>query len=115
MLARVGLHKTRGTKTPGPRKVHIECFLILVFVMLAAFPVLVSAGDVVGDGAVIWTDRQDYSPEQTVTIYASGFKVKAYVTVSVTRPDGHGDEWRVLYESTLPSAESRSAASAPLQ
>jgi hypothetical protein len=75
---------------------HTVCFLILVLVVLAVLPVLVSAGQVDGGGAVIWTDKQDYSPEQTVSIYGSGFKARAYVTVSVTRPDGHVDEWGVL-------------------
>jgi hypothetical protein len=64
--------------------------------MLPVLPVLVSASQVDGGGAVIWTDKQDYSPEETVTMYGSVFKAGAHVAVSVTRPNGHVDEWGVL-------------------
>ena len=36
----------------------------------------------------VCTDQADYSPEQTVTIYGSGFLSNAAVTINVTRPDG---------------------------
>jgi hypothetical protein len=57
--------------------------------MLLVLPVLVSASSVVRP--VIWTDKQDYSPEQTVKTTGSGFTAYAIVTVSVTRPDGVRD------------------------
>lgn len=44
-------------------------------------------------GAKIWTDKEDYSPGETVTIYGSGFSADANVAVSVTRPDNHVDTW----------------------
>jgi hypothetical protein len=36
--------------------------------------------------ARIWTDKADYSPEETVTIYGEGFQGK--VNITVIRPDG---------------------------
>ena len=39
--------------------------------------------------ATIKTDKTDYSPEETVTIFGSGFLANAEVTVTVTRPDGN--------------------------
>ena len=101
------------------RKRPIICFLILLLLVPASTPVLLSAGSssvaqstrlghessaarpsrsasapVVageaedGSGAAVWTDKQDYSPEQTVTIYGAGFAPGAAVTVTVVRPDG---------------------------
>jgi len=37
--------------------------------------------------ATIWTDKADYGPEETVTIFGSGFLANTQVTVSITRPD----------------------------
>ena len=68
---------------PGSRGRHTGCFLILVFVML----ILLSLNPVHAD-AVISTDKLDYSPGETVTIYGSGFGPAAAVTVEVVRPDG---------------------------
>lgn len=42
--------------------------------------------------AVIWTDKQDYSPGETVTIFGEGFLANVDVTVAIERPDGTIDE-----------------------
>ncbi len=44
-------------------------------------------------GTTIWTDKADYSPEQIVTIYGTGFLSNAAITVSVTRPDSTVNTW----------------------
>lgn len=43
--------------------------------------------------ASIWTDKQDYAPGDTVTIFGSGFKAVSTITLSVTRPDLVLDSW----------------------
>ena len=52
------------------------------------------------DKSTVDTDNPDYSPEQTVTIYGSGFSADASVTVSVTRPDGQVGEWSVFSDGS---------------
>jgi len=39
-------------------------------------------------GATIWTDKDDYGPGETVTIFGSGFNALAEVTITIERPDG---------------------------
>ncbi|MCX8190426.1 MAG: hypothetical protein N3F05_04345 [Candidatus Diapherotrites archaeon] len=39
-------------------------------------------------GALVWTDKEDYAPGETVIIYGSGFEPNAEVLVKVIRPDG---------------------------
>jgi hypothetical protein len=43
--------------------------------------------------AQIWTDKADYTPEETVTIFGSGFVANATITGTVTRPNGMADSW----------------------
>jgi hypothetical protein len=50
--------------------------------------------------AYVWTDREDYAPEETVTIYGAGFTPYSTVTVSLTRPDGHIDQWSIAADSS---------------
>jgi hypothetical protein len=38
-------------------------------------------------GAAVWTDRADYTPGDTATIFGSGFSAGANVTIMITRPD----------------------------
>jgi hypothetical protein len=52
------------------------------------FAVLVSANPVHAGNALVWTDKSDYSPEQTVIMHGSGFGSSALVTVTVVRPGG---------------------------
>ncbi|MBI4301530.1 MAG: putative Ig domain-containing protein [Chloroflexi bacterium] len=41
-------------------------------------------------GPSVWTDKPDYVPEETVTIYGAGF-APGPITLTVTRPDGRAD------------------------
>ncbi|MEM0030339.1 MAG: PxKF domain-containing protein [Candidatus Nitrosocaldus sp.] len=43
------------------------------------------------DSAMIWTDKEDYSPGEVVTIYGSGFLQNAQVTITVVQPNGTVD------------------------
>ena len=47
----------------------------------------------------IWTDKEDYAPEETVIIYGSGFSPEAIVSITVMRPDGYAEEWTVMSNS----------------
>jgi hypothetical protein len=52
-----------------------------------------------GGSASIWTDKEDYSPEQTVAIFGAGFVPNAQIIVSVTRPNGWIDNWYIFSDS----------------
>jgi hypothetical protein len=67
-------------------KKKFSLFLVLTMLILGInLMTLVNA-----DGtATIKTDKTDYSPEETVTIFGRGFLANAEVTVTVTRPDGN--------------------------
>jgi hypothetical protein len=39
------------------------------------------------EGATIWTDKDNYGPSDTVTIFGSGFLPNAQVTITITAPD----------------------------
>jgi hypothetical protein len=39
------------------------------------------------EGATIWTDKDNYGPDETVTIFGSGFLADAEVTITITAPD----------------------------
>ena len=41
--------------------------------------------------AMIWTDKDDYSPGETVTIYGSGFNANAEITITIVQPNGTVD------------------------
>ena len=67
-------------------KKKFSLFLVLTMLILGInLMTLVNAEGT----ATIWTDKTDYSPEETVTIFGSGFLANAEVTVTVTRPDGN--------------------------
>jgi len=71
----------------------VKASLILTLFIIATLILslnLVFAEDAVSSAA-IRTDKADYSPEETVTIFGSGFSGLAEVTVTVTRPDGSVD------------------------
>ncbi|MEM1551218.1 MAG: hypothetical protein QXH03_00925 [Candidatus Bathyarchaeia archaeon] len=44
---------------------------------------------------MLWTDKDDYTPEETVTIYGAGFASCSTITINLVRPDEHLDEWNV--------------------
>ncbi|MCP8304865.1 MAG: hypothetical protein H3Z50_05290 [archaeon] len=73
--------------------------IILVMLMLSMLLLSVSI-PVRASSANIWTDKEDYSPEETVTIYGSGFNPNAIVSINVTRPDNNSDEWIVTSDSS---------------
>ena len=39
----------------------------------------------------IWTDKEDYAPEENVTIYGEGFTPNASIRITVLRPDNSSD------------------------
>jgi len=43
------------------------------------------------DTAMIWTDKEDYSPGETVTISGSGFNANAEITITIVQPNGTVD------------------------
>jgi hypothetical protein len=43
------------------------------------------------DTAMIWTDKEDYSPGETVSIYGSGFNANAEITITIVQPNGTVD------------------------
>jgi len=65
-------------------KTVIGILVILAAILLVASPVLVCKAST----AVIWTDKADYSPGETVTIFGSGFNLDANIEITITRPDG---------------------------
>jgi hypothetical protein len=40
---------------------------------------------------MIWTDKEDYSPGETVTISGSGFNANAEITITIVQPNGTED------------------------
>ncbi len=80
-------------------------FLLTAFVLSG----LIVAGAASAQGeATIWTDKEDYAPEETVTIYGSWFLPETSVNVTVTRPDGQVEfqpdgqpgSWDVISDSS---------------
>ena len=78
-----------------PRTVKVGTVLILA-TLLCSLLLSFSVSQVKGAGAVVWTDKSDYSPEETVTVFGSGFNVSVDVTVTVERPDGVIDSGLVV-------------------
>ena len=80
------------------RKLSITLLMLAMLMFLAVF----AATPVTAQGteALVWTDKEDYSPEETVTIYGSGFNPEATVNITVTRPDGNTNEWAVTSDSS---------------
>jgi hypothetical protein len=62
--------------------------LALILVLSLALPMAVPA---LAQSTSLWTDKQDYAPEEVVTISGSGFLANAEVAVTVERPDGVTD------------------------
>jgi hypothetical protein len=77
----------------GLTKISLSLLLITflgIFIYQFTLPVA-------ADTTVIWTDKSDYSPEETVLISGSGFNPFSTVNIQVTRPDGVDvcpSEWR---------------------
>ena len=67
--------------------------IVLISMMIGILSVV--PGHCQTASASIWTDASDYSPEQTVTIYGSGFQASSTVQITVARPDSRADSWSV--------------------
>ncbi|MEM4345132.1 MAG: PxKF domain-containing protein [Candidatus Nitrosocaldus sp.] len=67
----------------------------MLSVLVMAAIVLGSIGSLTmqvgADSAMIWTDKEDYSPGEVVTIYGSGFLQNAQITITVVQPNGTVD------------------------
>jgi len=86
----------------GEMKMKASKQLLATFTILT-FLFLISTNYVHADGPQIWTDKPDYSPGETVTIYGSGFTADATVTITIERPDGQfGTPQCVTYDACNP-------------
>jgi len=71
---------------------------IAVFAII--FTLTITLNSVKAETATIWTDKQDYSPEETVIIYGKDFILDTTITIDLTRPDGHIDTWTAYSDSS---------------
>jgi hypothetical protein len=63
-------------------------------IVIAIASILILSTAVMGvsaDTAMIWTDKEDYSPGEIVTIYGSGFNANAEITITIVQPNGTVD------------------------
>jgi hypothetical protein len=65
------------------KKLSSTLVIVLIIFSIMCFAPLVS-----GEGARIWTDKEDYAAGETVSIFGSGFNALAKVTVTIKRPNG---------------------------
>ncbi|UCF08400.1 MAG: DUF11 domain-containing protein, partial [Thermoplasmata archaeon] len=56
--------------------------------ILSVFVVMSSTVVAEGGPPTIWTDKEDYFPEETVIIYGENFTAYDFIEVKITRPDG---------------------------
>ena len=61
--------------------------LIVFFLLLTGFVSLALMSCDVYATAVVWTDKSDYAPWETVTIYGSGFNPNTNIDIAIIRPD----------------------------
>jgi hypothetical protein len=71
---------------------------IAVFAII--FTLTITSNFVKAETTTMWTDKQDYSPEETVTIYGKDFVPDTMITIILTRPDGHIDTWAAYSDSS---------------
>jgi uncharacterized protein YfaS (alpha-2-macroglobulin family) len=67
---------------------------LLKGIVIAIASILILSTAVMGvsaDTAMIWTNKEDYSPGETVTIYGSGFNANAEITITIVQPNGTKD------------------------
>lgn len=72
---------------------------ILATILFLSIALCILGSIVIATSARIWTDKADYSPEETVTIFGSGFVANAAITGTVTRPNGVVDSWTATSDS----------------
>ena len=65
--------------------------IVLILAISITLPVNMITGVNAEGEAAIWTDKADYAPGETVTIYGTNFLPNTTIIVNVTRPDGHVD------------------------
>jgi len=76
-----------------------KLFSMLVVALLMVSMVLIPFS-ARAEGATIWTDKDNYGPSETVTIFGSGFLPSTEVTVTVERPDGVVDKVYALTDNS---------------
>jgi hypothetical protein len=64
------------------KKLFSTLVIALLILSIVFVPILASA-----EGARIWTDKDNYGPSDTVTIFGSGFLPSTEVTITITAPD----------------------------
>jgi len=82
----------------GARRQDIPVwFVILLFVTIIVLPTLMSASTVHAQDSrpKILTDKEDYSPGDTVIISGSGFNFNAIIRITVTRPPDSSNVIRI--------------------
>jgi len=90
----------RDDKVPnmkGEMKMRSEIRFLAIF-MILTFMIMIPTSH--AQTATISTDKADYSPEETVTIYGSNFNPEAAVSITVTRPDGSTNQWTVTSDES---------------
>jgi len=73
------------------KKLSSTLVIVLIIFSVMCFAALAS-----GEGARIWTDKEEYVSHETVTIFGSGFLANSNVTIMVAAPDLSVDTFYVL-------------------
>ena len=67
--------------------IKVSAYSLVVFLSVFSIYTFVSNALLArADSAIIWTDKLDYSPEETVLIFGSGFSPSTPLSVILTRP-----------------------------
>ena len=66
-------------------KLRLSIVVVVLFLLIVILPFFVS--QVESDTSTIWTDKADYGPGETVTIFGSGFLANKQVAITITAPD----------------------------
>lgn len=93
------MERRRVKKILKNKKATTLLMLTATLMFLAVFAATIAKAEENLQTARIWTDKADYAPEETVTIYGTGFLPESPVTVKVTRPDSAVDSWDVVSDS----------------
>jgi uncharacterized repeat protein (TIGR02543 family) len=81
------------------RKKYVKKIVSMLIISLLVLSTIFAIPLIHATGATISTDKADYSPGDTVTIYGSGF-LEGTVSMTVTRPDGSTNGWAVTSDSS---------------
>jgi hypothetical protein len=78
------------------KKQHILIITFLILLSISVFAIMKAKAQ----NATIWTDKADYYPKETVTIYGTGFLPNANITVNVIKQaDGTVSSFNVISDS----------------